>query len=54
LPQAQAYAREQLARLPQVLLALEKAKEPYPVAISPALHEYQQETQRRFTEQEEE
>ena len=54
LPQAQAYAREQLARLPQALLALEKAKEPYPVAIFPALREYQQETQRRFTEQEEE
>jgi nicotinate phosphoribosyltransferase len=51
LPQAQAYAREQVARLPKALLALEKAAEPYPVAISPALQEYQQETQRRFSEE---
>lgn len=47
-------AREQLARLPNALLALEKAAEPYPVMLSPALQEYQQETQQRFAEQEEE
>jgi len=51
LPQAQAYAQEQIARLPKALLALEKAAEPYPVAISSALQEYQQETQRRFSEE---
>jgi len=51
LPQAQAYAQEQIARLPKSLLALEKAAEPYPVAISSALQEYQQETQRRFSEE---
>jgi hypothetical protein len=47
-------AREQLARLPNALLALEKAAERYPVMISPALQDYQQETQQRFAEQEEE
>jgi hypothetical protein len=52
LPQAQAYAREQVTRLPQALLTLEKAAEPYTVMISPALQEYQQETQRRFAEEE--
>jgi len=49
LAEMQEYAQEQVSRLPKAILSLEKAAEPYPVAVSPALQAYQQETQKRFS-----